>query len=168
MKKVLMTILVMSVLLIFVSFLVDSKAFDDFGYNYKARVFSGPADGVDRVLDNAVWGDSTYAKDHLKMSWSKAWDNARFYEADWTCDAWEDNQWNGKVRGGSGEVWHYKIVWVGPELESSDCWREGGYAIWGEFEVIMDQGTSTSDYCGSNNGGQQFCAHAIPTGYGGN
>ncbi|PJE63372.1 hypothetical protein COU89_03700 [Candidatus Roizmanbacteria bacterium CG10_big_fil_rev_8_21_14_0_10_45_7] len=39
------------------------------------------------------------------------------------------------------EVWHYKIVWVGPELEASPCWREGGYPIWGQFEVIMDHNT---------------------------
>lgn len=140
--------------------------FDEFGYNYQARLFVGPADGVDRNLDNAVWGDPTYANDHLVMKWSKAWDDARFNGAPWTPDAWTDNEWNGKVPGGSGEVWHYKIIWVGPQLENSPYWREGGYAIWGQFEVIMDQGVSTSNYCDSNNGGHQICAHAIPTGYG--
>src|SRR3989344_4456392 len=52
--------------------------FDEFGYNYTARVFNGDADGVDRTNDDKIWGDATYAKDHLKMSWSKAWDDARF------------------------------------------------------------------------------------------
>lgn len=140
--------------------------FDEFGYNYQARLFVGPADGVDRNLDNAVWGDPTYANDHLVMKWSKAWDDARFNGAPWTPDAWTDNEWNGKVPRGSGEVWHYKIIWVGPQLKNSPYWREGGYAIWGQFEVIMDQGVSTSNYCGPNNGGHQICAHAIPTGYG--
>ena len=101
------------------------------------------------------------------MKWSKGWDDARFHGGEWTTDAWENNEWNGKVPGGSGEVWHYKIVWVGPELESSQYWRDGGYPIWGQFEVIMDQGISTTNYCDGNNGGHQFCAHAIPTGYGG-
>jgi hypothetical protein len=50
--------------------------FDEFGYNYKARVFVGKADGVDRVLDGKVWGDPAYANDHLVMKWSKAWDDA--------------------------------------------------------------------------------------------
>src|SRR3989304_5078336 len=65
--------------------------FDQFGYNYKARIFVGPADGVDRVLDGKVWGDPTYANDYLVMKWSKGWDNARFKGASWTPDAWEDN-----------------------------------------------------------------------------
>src|SRR3989344_4191473 len=114
----------------------SQKGVDQYGYNYQARVFVGAADGVDRSLDGTVWGDPTYANDHLVMKWSRAWDEARFNGADWTCDAWENNEWNGAVPGGSGEVWHYKIVWVGPELEASPCWREGGYPIWGQFEVI--------------------------------
>jgi hypothetical protein len=106
-----------------------------------------------------VWGDSTYANDRLVMKWSKAWDDARFHNATWTPEAWVDNEWNGAVPGGSGEVWHYKIIWVGPELEDSPYWREGGYPIWDQFEVIMDQGT-WSDHM------HEFIAHAIPTGYG--
>jgi len=46
-------------------------------------------------------------------------------------DAWCTNEWNGAFPGGSGEVWHYKIIWVEPELENSLYWREGGYSIWG-------------------------------------
>lgn len=132
--------------------------FDQFGYNYTARLFSGLADGVDRNPDNAVWGDPTYANDHLVMKWSKAWDEARFNDVPWTCDAWENNEWNGAFPGGSGEVWHYKIAWVGPELEDSPCWRKGGYPIWGQFEVLMDQGSYTP--------GHVWFTHAIPTGYG--
>jgi hypothetical protein len=90
---------------------------------------------------------------------TEAWDDARFHNASWTCDAWEDNEWNGKVPGGSGETWHYKIVWVGPELEDSPCWRDGGYEIWGEFDVIMSHGTVANEHF--------WDAHAIPTGYGG-
>jgi len=132
--------------------------FDEFGYNYQSNLFVGSADGVDRVLDGAVGGDATYANDHLVMKWSKAWDAARFDGASWTCDAWENNEWNGAAPDGSGEVWHYKIVWVGPELEGSDCWQEGGYPIWGEFEVIMDQGTAGAEHI--------WYTHANPNGYG--
>lgn len=132
--------------------------FDQFGYNYQARIFTGVADGVDRSLDNAVWGDPKYAKDRLVMKWSKTWDDARFNGALWTSDAWEDNEWNGKVPGGSGEVWHYKIVWVGKALENSPYWRPGGYAIWGEFEVIFSQGTVANQHF--------WDTHAKPAGYG--
>jgi len=135
--------------------------FDEFGYNYKARNFVGRADGVDRSLDGTVWGDPAYAEDHLVMKWSKAWDDARFNGAAWSPDAWEDNEWNGNARGGSGETAHYKIIWVGPELEDSAYWRPGGYPIWGQFEVIMDHGTFPGE-------GHVWFAHATPTGYGGN
>ena len=136
-----------------------ANGFDEFGYNYKARIFVGAADGVDRMLDWKVWGDPTYANDHLVMKWSKAWDDARFHDAAWTPDAWLTNEWNGRVPGGSGEVWHYKIIWVGSELENSPYWREGGYPIWGLFEVIMDQG-SWSDRL------NEVFALALPNGFG--
>lgn len=132
--------------------------FDQYGYNYGAGIFVGPADGVDRVLDGTVWGDPTYAKDRLVLKWSPAWDEARFNGAPWTPDAWTDNEWNGKVPGGSGEVWHYKIVWVGPLLENGPYWRDGGYAIWGEFEVILSQGSAGGEHI--------WDVHANPNGYG--
>ncbi len=134
--------------------------FNEFGYNYQARVFVGAADGVDKILDGKVWGDPTYANDHLVMKWSKGWDDARFHGEVWGPDAWENNEWNGKVPGGSGETWVYKIIWVGSDLENSAYWREGGYAIWGQFEVIMSHGTFDNEHI--------WDTHANPTGYGGN
>lgn len=135
-----------------------AEGFDEFGYNYTARVFSGSADGVDRTLDDAVWGDSTYANDHLVMKWSKAWDEARFNGANWTPEAWVNNEWNGMLPDGSRTTEIVKIIWVGSGLEDSPYWREGGYPIWGEFEVLMDQGISGGEH--------QWYAHAVPTGYG--
>lgn len=138
---------------------LQKGGFDEFGYNYEARIFNGKADGVDKILDGMVWGDATYANDKLVMKWSKAWDDARFNGAPWTPDAWEDNEWNGKFPGGSGQIWHYKIIWVGPDLENSPYWRPGGYEVWGEFEVIMDQGQDP------NAGpGHIWYAHAKPNG----
>lgn len=136
----------------------QSGGFDEFGYNYTARNFVGAADGADRILDGKLWGDPKYAKDHLVMKWSKAWNDARFNGKEWTPDAWENNEWNGKVPGGSGEVWHYKIVWVGPSLENSPYWKPGGYSIWGQFEVIFSQGTADTHF---------WETHAKPAGYGG-
>ena len=172
MKKILV---ILTVLMALATSAIAAGGFDQFGYNYKARVFVGSADGVDRVLDGKVWGDSTYANDHLVMKWSKAWDDARFNGAPWGPDAWEDNEWNGMApggTGGSGETWHYKIIWVGPQLQGSPYWRDGGYDIWGQFEVIMDQGVSINDYsnygCESNPGGHWWCTLATPNGYGTN
>ena len=134
------------------------KGYDQFGYNYQARIFSGPADGVDRVLDGTVWGDPTYANDHLVMKWSKAWDDARFNGAPWTTAAWEDNEWNGNVPGGSGESEHCKIVWVGDYVANPSLIPSGAYGIWGQFAVIVDF------YNGV--GGHSVLAHAVPAGYG--
>jgi len=137
----------------------EDKGFDKYGYNYGARLFNGTADGVDRSLDGNLWGDPTYANDKLVMKWSESWNQSRFGTQAWNCSAWTDNEWNGKVTNGSGEVWHYKIVWVGPELEQSGCWREGGYPIWGQFEVIFSQGTVANKHF--------WDTHAYPAGYGG-
>src|SRR3990167_4732886 len=84
--------------------------FDQYGYNDTARIFSGPADGVDRVLDGKVWGDPTYANDHLVMKWNKAWDlcNANGYDnPDYCLGAWTTNEWNGMNLDGSQSNWHY-------------------------------------------------------------
>lgn len=136
----------------------DNKGFDEFGYNYQARLFSGSADGVDRLLDGKVWGDPTYANDHLVMKWSKAWNDAKFDGKAWTCDAWEDNEWSGMTKDGSQEVWHYKISWVGPELDASPCWRDGGYPVWGSFEVFFSHGSIDNVH--------EWEVHALPSGYG--
>ncbi len=135
--------------------------FNEFGYNYSARIFSGPADGVDKVLDGTVWGDPTYANDHLVMKWNAQWDNcnANGYDDPTYClGAWVDNEWNGNVPGGSGTTEHDKIIWVGSQGENSPYWKAGGYSIWGNYEVLMQQGTDAS--------GHYSYAHAVPNGYG--
>lgn len=117
--------------------------FNQYGYNYGARIFSGPADGVDRVLDGKVWGDPTYASDHLVMKWNAAWDacNANGYDNPQYCaGAWVTNEWNGMVPGGSQWTEHVKVIWVGSAGTSSSYWVAGGYSIWGNYEVILDQG----------------------------
>jgi hypothetical protein len=139
------TLLLLAVMV--VPALAAGKGFDEFGYNYQARLFSGPADGVDRVLDGTVWGDSTYANDHLVMKWSKAWDEARFHGGEWTTAAWETNEWNGNVPGGSGETDHVKIVYSGP-----------GGNIWGTFNIIFEQGNYGA--------GHEWLYHTLPSGFG--
>lgn len=140
------------------------EGFDQFGYNYQARIFVGDADGVDRALDGAVWGYPEYANDHLVMKWNAEWDrgNAEHW-ANPPYEAWENNEWNGQVPNGSGEVWHYKIKWVGPcGCPNGTPTPNGGYYIWGQFEVLMSQGTTPNGHFWEAHG------HSIPTGYGGN
>lgn len=157
MKKIFVLILVIALLAIPAT-TAFAGGFNEYGYNEVAGIFNGPADGVDRFLDGKVWGDPTYANDHLIMKWSKAWDEAKYNGAAWTPDAWIDNEWNGQVPGGSGEVWHYKIKWIGACGADGTPLSDGGYCIWGQFEVMMDQGTI--------NGVHTWFTHAISTGYG--
>ncbi len=156
MKKFLVLILVVTLLAIPLT--NASAGFDDLGYNEVAGIFVGAADGVDRNPDGTVWGNPTYANDHLVMKWSKAWDEAKYNNAPWTTDAWIDNEWNGAFPGGSGEVWHYKIQWVGSCGSDGTPLPDGGYCVWGQFEVLMDQGMSDSVH--------YWLAHGISTGYG--
>lgn len=133
--------------------------FDQYGYNDTARVFVGPADGVDGNLDGLVWGDPTYANDHLVMKWNAAWDACNEEQTPDNCaGAWTDNEWNGMMPGGSGETWHYKFVWVGPCGSYGDPVPGGGYCIWNQYAVILSQGTFE---------GQHFWdVLAKPAGYG--
>lgn len=135
------------------------KGFNEFGYNYNARIFQGKADGVDKMLDGKVWGDPTYASDMLVMKWNAEWDRGN--EEDWQNGpyrAWEDNEWNGQVPGGSGYSEHYKIVWVGPCGANGTELPSGGYCIWNQFAVIFDQGNGPD--------GHFWYTHANPSGYG--
>ncbi len=139
-------------------------AFDQYGYNDKARIFNGLADGVDRNLDGMVWGSPTYAKDRLVMKWNAAWDacNAAGNNSESACStAWLDNEWNGAA-GGSGEVWHYKIIWVGPDGPASKYWKPGGYSVWGNYEVLMDQGVVLGD----SGAVHTWFTRSTPNGYG--
>jgi hypothetical protein len=136
--------------------------FDDSGYNHVARIFNGTA--MQWCMEKV--GDETWCEDYLGesandkliMKWNAEWDrgNAEGW-ANPPYDAWENNQWNGNVPGGSGDVWHYKIVWIEPCEEGTDL-PNGGYCIWGQFAVLMDHGTA--------DGVHEWLAHAIPNGYG--
>jgi hypothetical protein len=181
--------LVMALAIVLIGSLTIAPAFagggfDEYGYNWKARTFVGTYEsyymeryGVyDHATAEAACG--IYAHDKLVVKWSMAWQMAEWGpngiredgdELPWTSDAWCINEWNGAVGRqwgggiveGSGEVEHVKIIWVGPELEDSPYWREGGYAIWGEFEVILDF------YCGPAVEGIEWYALATPNGLGG-
>lgn len=153
---------------LFVGFTVVSavqpaeKGFDEFGYNRTARIFNGT--GSSWCVEQGAAADclGIYSPDKLVMKWNAEWDRGN--AENWTngpYDAWENNEWNGKVEGGSGAVWHYKIVWVGDYETNPDLITEGGYGIWGQFEVIMDQGKDPSF-----GPGHFWFAHANPTGYG--
>lgn len=139
-----------------------ATGFDSYGYNRTARVFNGTAMGwcMGKMGNEAYCTGylGKYINDKIVMKWNAEWDRGN--TEGWSkppYKAWENNEWNGKVADGSGEVWHYKIVWVGPCTEGAKL-PSGGYCIWGQFATIMDQGTA--------GGGHSWNAHGIPSGYG--
>ncbi len=180
MKKIIMALLI-SVMMVMSIGLVMAKGtctlangnvvqtgFDQYGYNRCAHQFVGT--GLSWCQEKLGWtvaqceaylGPYTY--DKLVMKWNEEWDrgNAENW-ANPSYDAWLDNEWNGK-NGGSGAVWHYKIVWDQGCATSGIPSRDGGYCIWGQFETLMDQGIDP------NLGpGHIWFAHATPNGYGTN
>lgn len=135
------------------------KGFDELGYNRSARIFESAADGVDGTLDGKVYNLALYANDHLKMKWNAEWDrgNAEGWN-NGPYTAWLDNNWNGQVPNGSGEVWQYRIKWIGSCGPDGTALSDGGYCIWGQFEVLLSHGTVDNEHF--------WDAHAIPAGFG--
>lgn len=117
------------------------KGFDQYGYNRSARIFNGTYSSwcVERGAPANCVG--IYSPDKLLMKWNEEWDrgNAENW-ANPPYSAWINNEINGNTKGGSGSVWHYKIQWVGPCGVDGTPLPDGGYCIWGIFEVLMDQG----------------------------
>lgn len=119
------------------------------GYNNTARLFNGTllqwctAKSI-LPADCPAYGFGSNS-DRIVMKWNAEWDRGN--AENWTkppYNAWTDNEWNGKVAGGSDFVWHYKIVWVGDYTVDSSLIPTGGYGIWGVFAVIIDQGVDSS------------------------
>lgn len=142
-----------------------ANGFDSNGNNKTARVFNGTGSswcqgklGLSPAACDSYMG--IYARDRLVMKWNAEWDrgNAEGW-ANGPYNAWTNNEWNGQVPGGSDSVWHYKIVWVGDYTADPSVIPAGGYGIWGQFAVIMDQGTDLAF-------GHAFFALAGPAGYG--
>lgn len=172
-KVILISVLILGLVLIAgVTFAAKGPS----GYNWKAKVFVGTGmQYCQQRYDMTITKTACEAKigedadDHLVMKWSQAWhdtvfgpDNIRYNgdESPWTTDAWVNNQWNGMFPGGSGKSYHSRIVWVGtPCDDTNPNWRDGGYCIWGQMEVIHKQGKDSS--------GHWWAAHGVPSGYGG-
>ncbi|MDP2735755.1 MAG: hypothetical protein Q8P12_06125 [bacterium] len=121
-----------------------SVGFDEFGYNYQARLFVGTYDSSDRNLDGTYWGASAdYVDDQLIMKWSDDWLSNRDCDGDGKLDrgadaggisqGWLTNQVNGDYDSdGDGTqdasyTYFVKIVWVGP-----------GGSLWGQYEIVQE------------------------------
>ena len=117
-----------------------SVGFDQYGYNYQARLFNGTYDGYDRNLDGLVNGQAVdYADWNLEMKWSEEWLSNKDCDGDGKLDrgddgtskGWLTNHVQAKYVDVDGSIQHYsyfcKIVWVGP-----------GGSLWGQYEIIQE------------------------------
>ena len=162
MKKMVL-VLAFCALLLTPMLVAAEGGFDEWGYNRQARIFNGTGwSWCMGKVGNAAWCQSylgPYANDKLLMKWNAEWDRGN--AEGWSNPpyrAWENNEWNGAFPGGSGSVWHYKYVWVGACGDDYTPLPNGGYCIWGQFEVLMDQGTDS--------GAHSWYTHGLPSGYG--
>ena len=101
-------ILALLITMIMIAPVLAKNGFNEYGYNYKARIFVGTGGQWCLSEGNDYYCLGLRSNDHLVMKWSKAWDKARFHNEEWTCDAWVSNHWNGMIPGGSGISWYYK------------------------------------------------------------
>ena len=139
---------------------VVATGFDQYGYNRCAHQFVGTGSSWCLARGASANCLGIYSPDKLVMKWNAEWDrgNAEGWSDPNGYRAWENNNWNGMCDGCSGEVWHYKIKWIGLCGADGTPTGDGGYCLWGQFEVLMDQGTSGGEHL--------WYTHAIPTGYG--
>ncbi|MDB4265088.1 hypothetical protein N9893_03380 [bacterium] len=129
--------------------------FDEWGYNYQARMFNGKY--CDAYRD-AAWCQD-YKDDNLMMKWNDAWLSNKECDGDNLLDrhfgfetyigsgAWLTNHMSGTYDGGEGEVcrWNYFVKIVAAPADAyakAGVWYtaddiEIGAVIWGEFAIIQ-------------------------------
>ena len=153
--------------------LVDSDGntiqtgYDEWGYNYQARIFNG---GYCDAYRNATWCQP-YAEDELIMKWNDAWLSNKDYDGDGLLDrhygsdsyigsgAWLTNHQSGTYVNDEGDTCHWtyfvKIIAVPADAtQVSGIWynadgTEIGPVIWGSFAIIQEV---ENDPCAGTNG----------------
>ncbi|NQV01307.1 MAG: hypothetical protein HQ542_01570 [Bacteroidia bacterium] len=135
---------------------VIETGYDDWGYNYQARIFNGFY--CDAYRD-AAWCQP-YADDQLLMKWNDAWLSNKDCDHDGLLDrhygydsyigsgAWLTNHMSGTYIDGNGNTcnWNYfvKIVAAPSDADLVDgIWynaagTEIGPVIWGQFAIIQE------------------------------
>lgn len=117
---------------------VISLGYDEFGYNYQARMFNGTYDSSDRNIDGTYWGGTgDYVDDALIMKWSNDWLSNKDCDHNGKLDRGSEapygtsQGWLTNLVISKGDEPHTsyfsKIVWVGP-----------GGDLWGQYTIIQE------------------------------
>ncbi len=148
--------------------------YDEFGYNYQARLFNGTYDSVDRKLDGMYWGQTgDYVDDNLIMKWSDDWLSNQDCNFDGKLDrggtsgvskGWETNQVEGDYIGDDGDSHHYtyfaKIVYDGGSACSIPA---NPLCLWGVYAIIEE--VYNDPYGGYHGVDRSKLAHPAGFGY---
>jgi hypothetical protein len=144
---------------------VIETGYDQWGYNYQARIFNGM---YCDAYQNAAWCQA-WALDDLEMKWNDAWLSNQSCDTDGILDrhygfasyigsgAWLTNHQKGTyIDGGKKQRWTYfvKIVAAPADATSSGgTWyaadgTEIGPVIWEEFVIVQEiyNDTGTGDH----------------------
>lgn len=146
---------------------VIETGFDQWGYNYQARMFNG---GYCDAYQNAAWCQA-YANDQLLMKWNDTWLSNSDCNGDGKLDrhlgfnayrgsgAWLTNHQKGVYLDtrGKRQRWEYFVKIVAAPADATlegTVWKnaadgsEIGPAIWGEFAIIQEvyNDTGTGDH----------------------
>jgi hypothetical protein len=130
--------------------------YDEFGYNYQARMFNGRYCDYDRVIGGA------YCDVNLIMKWNDAWLSNRSCDGNNLLDrhydlpsyigsgAWLTNHQSGEYED-NGETcyWNYFVKIVAKPDDAYDCANDNGEEIWGSFCKIQ---TVSNDPCAGEHG----------------
>lgn len=132
MKRIIAILSSFVAVFLFVTVVKAGDGFDQYGYNRTARIFNGT--GSSWCLEQGALADclGIYSPDKLVMKWNAEWDRGN--DEGWANPpyaAWENNEWNG-MKGGSGAVWKYKIVWVGDYLADLSLVPDGEVMVSGD------------------------------------
>lgn len=143
-----------------------TTGYDQWGYNYQARIFNGKYCDAYR---NAEWCQA-YANDDLEMKWNDGWLSNKSCDGDLLLDrhygfsayrgsgAWVTNHQKGSYIDDNGKKqrWTYFVKIVAAPADANltgGVWyaadqTEIGPAIWGEFATIQEvyNDTGTGDH----------------------
>lgn len=152
---------------------VITTGYDQWGYNYQARMFNGYYCDAYR---NATWCQA-YKNDKLMMKWNDAWLSNKDCDGDGLLDrhygfpsyigsgAWLTNHVSGEYQqNGSTCRWSYFVKIVAAPADAnlvSGVWYDAGGTeigpvIWGEFAIIQEV---YNDPCGGFHGLQYISPH---------
>ena len=127
---------------------VVATGFDAYGYNRCASNFNGTFAGWCAARGEGPTCAGTTGDTKLVMKWNDGWDLGNFEK--WShgpYNATLDNEIKGALADGTPFSEHFKTHWdAGCVSSAGVASSNGGSCIWGQFEILMDQGSQDGSH----------------------